>query len=145
MKKVRLLLLGLLPLIAGYILNFLILNTAVPILGLNIIFLLFWAYLCYRFAEPGRSVLIQSLCACAVGFVMLALILFQEIAVGAYWPNFLGFASQIYFLPLITLVTIPMAPFMDVITMSPIMIAVQICLFAVSCLACWLKTRRYKR
>lgn len=143
-EKVRRFALGFLPLMTGYLLNFLILNTVAPILLLNVLFLLLWTYLCYRFAEPGRNALLQSLCICAVGFVMLALVLFQEIGMGEYWPNAIGFASQIYFLPLITLMTIPIAPFMDVITTRAIMIAVQICLFVASCLACRLKTKRNK-
>ena len=135
---------GMLPLLAGYGLNFLLLRLPLPVpLGLmGAALLVLWGILAYRLADPGRRCLPQALALCAVGLLMLALTGWQELALGAYWPNPLGFASQMYFLPALSVSAAVMSPFLKVITTWPLYAGEWVLLAAVSSCGCALKHRR---
>ena len=145
MKHTRTLLAaGLLPLPVGYGLNFLLLHLPlpVPLWLMGAVLLGLWGLLAYRLAEPGRRSFPQAVALCAFGFWMLALVLWQELALGAYWQGPLGFASQIYFLPALSIAAAVMAPFLKVVTPWPLYIGEWVLLLAVSCGGCALKRRR---
>ena len=112
-KTCKLLLLGLIPLAAGYALNYILL-LPLPLNG----FLM----------------------------AMLGLGLYQVPGQGAYWPNFLGIACQMYFLPFLTLTATLLAPLfqlvMPVLEIWPHYIAIWIAMFLVSCIGCVLRRRR---
>ncbi|MBP3485544.1 MAG: hypothetical protein J6J81_01790 [Oscillospiraceae bacterium] len=135
---------GVLPLLVGYGLNFLLLRLPFPVplglLGLALLGL--WGVLAYRLADPGRRCLPQALALCAFGLLMLALVLFQELALGEYWQSALGFASQMYFLPALSVSAAVMTPFLSVVTTWPLYIGEWCLLLAVSCGGCALKRRR---
>ena len=135
---------GMLPLPVGYGLNFLLLRLPLPmpLWPLGAALLVLWGVLAYRLADPGRHSFRQALALCAVGLLMLALVLWQELALGEYWQNPLGFASQMYFLPALTVSAAVMAPFLPVITTWPLYIGEWVLLLAAACTGCALKRRR---
>ena len=149
-KTCKLLLLGLIPLAAGYALNYILLlplplnSFLMAILEAVLLFL--WGYLAYRVSSPEQKPLWQAFLLCAVGLVMLGLGLYQVPGQGAYWPNFLGIACQMYFLPFLTLTATLLAPLfqlvMPVLEIWPHYIAIWIAMFLVSCIGCVLRRRR---
>ena len=133
----KLLAAGLLPLLVGYLLNVLLLYLSLPIprlLGLALLGL--WGVLAYRLADPGRRCFPQALALCAFGLGMLALVLWQELALGEYWQSPLGFASQMYFLPALSAASAVMAPFLKVVTPWPLYIGEWALLLAAACGGC---------
>ena len=140
----KLLAAGVLPRFVGYLVNFLLLRLSFPappgLLGVARLGL--WGYWAYRLSDPGRGALRQGLALCAFGLGMLALVLWQELALGEYWRNPLGFASQMYFLPVLSVSAAVMGPFLKVITPWTLYIGEWCLLLAVSCAACALKRRR---
>ena len=78
---------GLLPLVAGYLVNGAM--PSVPSIPGGIwcllggVLLILWGCLAYGLADPGRSALLQTFLLSAVGLGMLALVLYQELARGA--------------------------------------------------------------
>ena len=149
-KTCKLLLLGLIPLAAGYALNYILL-LPLPLNGflmaiLEAVLLFLWGYLAYRVSSPEKKPLWQAFLLCAVGLVMLGLGLYQVPRQGAYWPNFLGIACQMYFLPFLTLTATLLAPLfqlvMPVLEIWPHYIAIWIAMFLVICIGCVLRRRR---
>ena len=96
------------PLAVGYGLNHAMLNLPIPILviailGLCLLFL--WGYFSYRIASRDKNPFLQACWVCAFGFLMLLLVLYQELVLGRYWFNLFGTAPQLYFLPLFAVAT----------------------------------------
>lgn len=142
----KLLTAGVLPLLVGYLLNFLLLRLPfpLPLMLSGLVLLGLWGVLAYRLSDPGRRCFPQGLALCAFGLGMLALVLWQELALGEYWLNPVGFASQMYFLPALSAASAVMAPFLKVVTPWPLYIGEWALLLAVSCGGCALKRRRNK-
>ena len=151
-KTCKLLLLGLVPLAAGYALNYaLLLFLFLPINGfllaiLEAVLLFLWGYLAYRVSSPERNPLWQALLLCAVGLVMLGLGLYQVLAREQYWLNFFGAAPQMYFLPFLALTATLLNPlfqlFMPILEIWPYYIVIWIVMFLVSCIGCVLRRKR---
>ncbi len=137
----RLLFLGLLPLAVGYLMNFVMMLLPAPLLFGSILPLMVWAWLCGRFADGRRSVPGQAALMNAPGLVMLALVLIQEIGLGAYWQNTLGLFSQLYFLTGLPLAA-TLLRFLPTERIWPYYIAVWLMLFGLSLLGCWQKRRQ---
>lgn len=147
-KKLQLILLGIIPLVVGYILNYAILYLPISDLLMNILelgFLFLWGYLAYLVSAPEKNSVMQAFVLCAFGLLMLILVLYQELIIKQYWLNIFGFASQMYFLPFLTLVstllTFFVQLFMPAIRIWPFYAAIWICMFAVSCAGCLLKQK----
>lgn len=146
MKTLRLIGFGITPLAIGFLLNWVML--ALPIINgflymlLSLVLLILWGYFAYKLSEPAYNSIIQSLLLCAFGLVMLALVLYQELVLGAYWGNIIGFATQMFFLPWISLVSTIMSPLMGVFRLWPLYIAIWAILFIVSYIGCIIKKRR---
>lgn len=146
-RTIKLVLLGFVPLVIGYALNYAMLSW--PLYGwkLNIIsaaLLLLWGLLAYCAAAPGKSPAVQALLMCAFGILMLLLVLCQELVFGQYWPGVVGLSTQMYFLPLMSLssgllASVFHAPAITVWLCCVIALA---CMFAVGCLGCRLKQKR---
>lgn len=151
-KTWKLTALGLIPLAAGYILDAAMRYLVyLPVTGRTLVLveigcLFLWGYLAYRVSAPEKNAITQAFLLCAVGLLMLALVLYQELIMGQYWPDIIGFSTQIYFLPLLTLASAVFTPvvqwFAPVIRIWPFYIAIWACMFAVSCAGC---LRRRKR
>lgn len=140
---------GILPLAVGFAFNYLILYLPLPgflLLPIELALLVLLGCLAFKLSTPEKNPFAQSLMLCAFGLLMLALVLYQELVLGQYWGNLVGFGTQMYFLPLLTLaaqITVPvMRSFMEVIRVWPAYIVVWILMFAASCVGCFLKRRR---
>ena len=57
----------------------------------------------FEVSDPGRDPVMQAFLLSAFGLVMLALALYQELVAGQYWPGRVGFGTQMYFLPFLSL------------------------------------------
>lgn len=131
------------PLAVGYGLNHAMLNFPIPILviailGLCLLFL--WGYFSYRIASRDKNPFLQACWICAFGFLMLLLVLYQELVLGRYWFNLFGTAPQLYFLPLFAVATtalrLSVALFVPITQIWPYYILIWGCMFAASCAGC---------
>ena len=106
MKNVIRIALGFLPLVVGSIENAYMTShpdILPPLKLIGIVILLVWAAASYALADRKTRPACQALEFCALGLLALILVIVQEVFLGSYWPNFIGIASQFYFLPLISL------------------------------------------
>lgn len=139
----RLLFLGLIPLAVGYLLNYVLMALPFPLLFASVIPLIVWAWLCGCFADGRRSVFGQAALMNAPGLVMLALVLVQEIGLGAYWQNSVGLFSQLYFLSALPLAVTLLNLLPGTISrLWPYYIVSWLLFFGLSLLGCRLKKRR---
>lgn len=142
-QTIKLLAAGLLPLAAGWALNFAILHLSfVPLLLTNLILLILWGILSYALSSPERNPALQALLLCGVGVLMLALVLYQELVMGEYWTNLIGLTGQMYFLPTLTLSFTIFQLFPMVIRLWPCYIVCWIFMYLASLIGSWRKTRR---
>lgn len=98
-RTLKLIFVGLLPWLAGELVNRTVLFFPVPMLVWNLILLGLWGFLGYILIQPGRNVWAQTGLMHLFGAVMLVLNLVQQLAVHAWWPGILGSAAQLYFIP----------------------------------------------
>lgn len=141
----RLLGIGVLPLLVGLLFHFLL--CYLPIGGfllcfLNLVLLLLWGYGAYWAADADKSPVIQALALSAFGLLALALALWQELVLQQYWPNFIGFGTQLYFLPLLTLASTLVSPLSNVVRVWPMYILIWVWIFLISFIGCWQKRRK---
>ena len=148
-NAVKLFIGGVLPLVAGYVLNFLICFLPLPgifLILINIVLVFLWGYLSYRLSAPNINTVVQAMLMCTFGLLMLALALYQELALGQYWFNFVGFGTQMYFLPFLSITSIVFSPlisvFMPVMRPWPLFICELLCMIGVSGIGCYIKKRR---
>ena len=109
MKNLLRVLLGFVPLGIGYLQNAYMMahmDSLPPLKLIALGALLIWGLLCYVTADDKSRTFSQVLALNAASFLALALVLVQELLLGHYWPNSVGFASQFFFLPLINLTAI---------------------------------------
>ena len=149
MKNWKLILWGVLPLPLGYLLNFAMWHfplSGLLLTGTNLLLLLLWGYLAYRLSSPRGNPIRQALALCAFGLAVLALVLFQELALGRYWFNALGIASQMFFLPFLSLgfaAADPLAGlFLSSMRVWPAYLAAWLLMLAAAWAGCVLKSRR---
>ena len=98
--------LGALPYALGYMQNQFMLNNAdtlLPYRLISIFFLLLWGLIAFLLNSSGRRtkeiVIFMNLLAA----VDLLLVGIQELYLHAYWPDFVGLWSQLFYLPVINL------------------------------------------
>lgn len=106
MKKAILFLLGLTPLVLGFLMNSWMMknqSSVLPFKLLGIIFLLFWVLVGFITCKFERTTLKSAIIANLPAFLMLLFILFQEIILGRYWANMFGIITQFYYLPLVNI------------------------------------------
>ena len=142
MKRIiKLILIGTLPLWIGILLNSILTVASMPIFIVSAFFMGAWIFLCYKCTIGWQDLLPQALWLNSFGFVMLALVLFQELILGSYWMNYLGMATQLYFLPGLAFVTVLIGRHMEVISLSVMYAWEAVLLFLLSLLGCWLKSK----
>lgn len=142
---IKLFCIGILPLIVGFVMNYAILYLPIPgfvSILLGLLFFALWGYLSFKIADSNRNPIIQALILCVFGLLMLVLLLYQELIMGEYFANLIGFASQMFFLPFLSTISSIVVPFLNVITMSPIYVVVWIAMFIISCIGCLVKCRK---
>ena len=140
-KAVRLICVGMVPLILGFLLNG-VMQTS-PISGfiwlaLSFLLLIAWGYLAFKVSNPAHNSMMQALLMCAFGLVMLLFVLYQELVMGAYWGNIIGVGTQMYFLPWVALASLVIHS----LRLWPIYVAIWLGLFVTSCIGCLLKRHK---
>lgn len=106
MKKVILFILGLTPFVLGFLMNSWLMknqNSVLPFKLIGIIFLLYWVLVGFTTCKFGKTPLKSAIIANLPAFLMLLLILFQEIVLRRYWANMFGIVTQFYYLPLVNI------------------------------------------
>ena len=108
MKKALLILIGLIPFVLGFLMNAWLMqnqDSVLPFKLIGILFLVCWGligFITYNFEKtPLKSTVILHIPA----FLVLLLIMFQNIILAQSLSNFLGWATQFYYLPLLNLST----------------------------------------
>ena len=138
----RLVLLGFVPLLVGYLLNYVFLLLPGSPFFFAIVLLLLWAVLCRKKAMLGLHPLLQALLMNGVSLVMLLLTVIQEYIVGGYWANIFGLLSQVCFLPCLSLVAVFMGWFTSTLRLVPIYAAEWLLMFAASAIGITVNNRR---
>ena len=104
MKKLTLSLIGILPFFIGYFMNYLMMgpfyDKVLPYKLIGVLFLILWLLIgrySYKFVlNIKESVFIGNV----IPFLVLLLVLFQEIILHQYWDNHIGIAGQFYYIAL---------------------------------------------
>jgi len=105
-KKLILFFLGLIPFVLGFLINSWLMqnqNLVFPSKLIGLIFLSFWLLIGFATSEFEKTLLKSTLIVNLPAFLMLLLIMYQEIILGHYWANIIGIAAQFYYLPLINI------------------------------------------
>ena len=139
------LLIGTIPLWVGYVLNAIITVFPIPILFFSLLFLILWAFLCYKSCIPGKNPAAQAALFCTFGFVMLAFVAYQEFIRGAFWPNYFGMATQMYFLPGLSAAAAILRPFLSTLSVARASIVDMILMFLFSLAGCLLKAKKARK
>ena len=146
-KTRKLFLAGVLPLAGGYLQKFMMylpLGAFYQLVALALVVL--WGYLAYRLSNLQKNPVVQSGMMCALGLLMLALVLYQELVLGHYWPNLIGTVTQVYFLPFLSAVSMVFLPvlsvLMPVIKMWPLYLCAWLCMFSACWIGCMVKGRK---
>ena len=102
-EKLLVLLMGCSPFLIGRLQDFVMMNTFIPLTFISCLMLLLWGgfgMLSLSLMNDRKTALLLLNTPAAV---VLLLILVQEWVVGAYWFNFVGTYTQMFYLPLISL------------------------------------------
>ena len=131
-RTLTLLLWGLTPFATGYALDLLLyIPIHVPQLLISLILLLLWGFLNFKDYRPNENVLKNTMLIHIPAFVVLLLLLYQELYMGHYWLNLIGSLTQMFYLSFVTLGAIIIAPFMNIIVIWPVYILEFIIVFIV--------------
>lgn len=142
-KMLRLVLIGILPLPLGVLFNWLYVEFFFPrpvSLLISVLFLLAWGCIAFWLSSPGQNAVLQALCMCAFGLLVLALLLYQELVMGEYWGGLIGLGTQAFFLPWLSLAFVVLSPLVHHVW--PLYLAIWAALFLTSWLGCFLRQRR---
>lgn len=102
-EKLLVLLMGCSPFLIGRLQDFMMMNTFIPLTFISCLMLLLWGgfgMLSLNLMNERKTALLLLNTPAAV---VLLLILVQEWVVGAYWFNFVGTYTQMFYLPFISL------------------------------------------
>ena len=106
MKKMILVLLGFTPLAIGFQMNSWIMQNSVLPYGLiGLVFLALWVLFGYLTCAFEKTSLKSAVIANSPAFLILLLIVYQELILGQFWPNAFGVATQFYYFPLLNTVS----------------------------------------
>ncbi len=146
MKAIRLIGWGILPVVVGFIENWLLTSSPLGIPGfisrlLSLFLLILWGYSAFRLSDPAHNPIMQALWMCSFGLLMLILVLYQELVLGAYWRNIIGVGTQMFFLPWISLASAILLPFTSGIRLWYLYIMIWVVLFLASSIGCFKKKR----
>ncbi|MCM1217183.1 MAG: hypothetical protein NC081_05400 [Roseburia sp.] len=140
----RLLGVGALPLALGALLNFIMPFLSIPGYVLAILLLAAWGFMAFKLTNPAHNSGLQALSLCTFGLFVLLLALYQEFTIGGYWQNWIGAATQIFFLPWLPLgysIATSIFPLTGPIKLWPIYTAAWVILFIASWIGCAVKSQ----
>lgn len=135
MKTIKLICCGIIPMVVGFLFDRIIILLPIPHLlsmMLAIVLLFLWGYFAYKISTPERNSILQAFLMCGFGLIMLALVLYQELVLGSYFGNISGFATQVFFLPYLSIASAVVSPFMKVIRIWPMYIVIWVAMFIIS-------------
>lgn len=140
-RNLKLALIGTIPLWVGIVINSILSVASMPIFIVSAFFMGCWCFIAYKSAIGWEYLLPQALWLNLVGLIMFALVVIQELT-GSYWVNYLGMASQLYFIPGLAFVSVLIGRMMETIVILPLYAAEMVFLFLFSLLGCWLKSKK---
>lgn len=146
MKKIIVILFGCVPFLIGGLLNWgmIIYMTRVrfPYIVFGVMMLLLWTFaayvLCKKAKKPLETLILFNLPA----FIVLALIMVQELILGSYWLNFFGLLTQVFYLPIISIASRIAGMTLKTITMTPVYSISFVLMAGVASLGCWLSRKK---
>lgn len=106
MKRMILFLIGLIPFVLGFLMNSWLMqnpNSVLPFKLIGIIFLVCWVLVGFITCKFDKTPLKSAVIIHLPAFLVLILIMFQNIILGQSWSNLFGWAIQMYYLPLINI------------------------------------------
>lgn len=109
MNKLKLFLFSISPFVIGYLLNYLITKLnwyGIRIFIFSIIFVLYWYFIGYKSYDYVKNIKQSILIGNSFAIVSIILVLIQEIILKRYMLNIIGFLSQMYYLPVIGLISV---------------------------------------
>lgn len=121
MSKINLFTVGLLPFVAAYWMNELLLRNpseTLPFITIGLICLGLWAFVGYMSYNQGRKPQESFLCAHIPAIIILIALLFQDFILNHYLPNMFGFITQLYFMPVLNMAARRINAFMLIIPVT---------------------------
>lgn len=109
MNKLKLFLFSISPFVIGYLLNYLITKLnwyGIRILIFSIIFVLYWFFIGYKSYDYVKNIKQSILIGNSFAIISIILVLIQEIILKRYMLNIIGFLSQMYYLPIMGLISV---------------------------------------
>ena len=105
MKRILLIIIGLIPLPLGFLLNHCMMNSNsnLPTLLISIVMLVIWFFISMVSARFVSSKIETIILLNASAFLILLLNLFQEYIIGHYFMNYIGVSTQFFYLPFLSL------------------------------------------
>lgn len=97
---------GLCPFVIGYLLNYILLAFnlyGVVSFVIGILFFLYWGFIGYISYNYVKSAISSFILGNSFAIIGLVLIIFQEVALKKYWPNIIGMAPQMFYLPTLSI------------------------------------------
>ena len=145
MRKLIALLIGLTPLGIGYFMNDIMMQNQhllLPYWLIGLIFLVVWCLVGYLTGDRAKFSVPLLLFAHLPALIALILNLYQEIILGQYWANWIGKATQFFFLPLVNIAA-PLAFWSS--RFCAVYVAATILMAVAYALGAFLKTRKARR
>ncbi|MDW0109687.1 hypothetical protein QT716_06410 [Sporosarcina aquimarina] len=78
-------------------------SSILPFTAIGLVFLAFWAFVGFITSRKDRTLLKSAFITNTTAFIVLLLIVYQEILLEKFWLNLFGTATQFYYLPLFNL------------------------------------------
>lgn len=106
MKSLSLFVLGFIPFLIGRLLNwrmFADMNSMPPLFVIGLITLAVWFIISYSFFNPTKSLKRTVLLFNLPATLVLILVGIQELILHAYWMNYVGKWTQLFYLPLLNI------------------------------------------
>ena len=103
MKKMILLLIGIIPFVLGFLMNSWLMqnpNSILPFKLIGITFLVFWVFVGFITCKFEKTPYHSALFIHTPAVITLLLLTYQEMVLEQFWHNMIGLATQFYYLPL---------------------------------------------
>lgn len=142
-RNLRLFAAGLLPLLIGVVQNRIM--TAGFVRGvflMSLVCLAAWGWLAFLLSDKDSGQVVQAFCLCTVGLLVLLLLMYQELVLGAYWGGAAGLLPQLYFLPFLSAAIMVTNLLANGCGMWLVFAVSWLGMLAASWLGCYMKRRR---
>ncbi|CAM5199965.1 putative protein OS=Ureibacillus acetophenoni OX=614649 GN=SAMN05877842_11742 PE=4 SV=1 [Ureibacillus acetophenoni] len=144
MKKLVLILIGLIPFVIGIQMSEWLMqhqDRVLPFKIIGIVFLIFWILVGFITSKFEKTPLKTAVIINLPAFLVLLLIMYQSIILGHSWPNLFGWATQMYFLPLNNISSYIIGILFFYVHMWSACLLAFLLMFAASYFGCYLRRR----